>query len=211
MPEPQATASLPGCESFFEDGGPMSGRRQYGETMQAKRARWEAAGDCRDCGAPGPHRLPDGQLSKRCAACRDKHSSRAPGSGRMRRAAGAVADSPAAGRLAGRWPPLGCTAHGDAHGGERRGAQGNREVGPDCGALDAALVADRADCPLGVGRMNGPRAAAGGYGYRGSPLTRPCRVLRFPDGDRVPCRRCPDGACPAGRWRCAGPGPGVAP
>ena len=29
----------------------MSGRRQYGETMREKRARWKAAGLCRDCGA----------------------------------------------------------------------------------------------------------------------------------------------------------------
>ena len=55
----------------------MSGRRQYGETMRDKRARWEAAGDCRDCGAPGPHRLPDGTPSKRCARCRRGRSKRA--------------------------------------------------------------------------------------------------------------------------------------
>ena len=69
----------------------MNGRRQYGETMRAKRARWEAAGDCRDCGAPGPHRLPDGSTSKRCARCRRGRSSRAPGSGRSKRAAATVA------------------------------------------------------------------------------------------------------------------------
>ena len=70
----------------------MSGeRRQYGETMRAKCRRGEAAGDCRDCGAKGPHRLPDGSTSKRCARCRGLRSSRAPGSGRTRRAAGAAA------------------------------------------------------------------------------------------------------------------------
>ena len=57
----------------------------YGETMRDKRARWAAQGDCRDCGAPGPHRLPDGKLSKRCARCRRLRSSRAPGSGRAKR------------------------------------------------------------------------------------------------------------------------------
>ena len=35
-----------------------------------QRRRWEAQGDCRDCGARGPHRLPDGRLTKRCARCR---------------------------------------------------------------------------------------------------------------------------------------------
>ena len=69
----------------------MSGRRQYGETMRDKRARWEVAGDCRDCGAKGPHRLPDGSTSKCCARCRRGRSSRAPGSRRSKRAAVTVA------------------------------------------------------------------------------------------------------------------------
>lgn len=69
----------------------MSERRQYGETMRDKRARWAAAGDCRDCGATGPHRLPDGSISKRCARCRRGRSSRAPGSGRSKRAAVTIA------------------------------------------------------------------------------------------------------------------------
>ena len=60
----------------------------YGETMRDKRRRWEAQGDCRDCGARGPHRLPDGKLTKRCARCRRGRSSRAPGSGRVRRSEG---------------------------------------------------------------------------------------------------------------------------
>lgn len=69
----------------------MSRPGPYGETMREKRARWEAAGDCRDCGAKGPHRLPDGTPSKRCARCRRGRSSRAPGSGRSQRAAATVA------------------------------------------------------------------------------------------------------------------------
>ena len=65
--------------------------RSYGEPMAVKRARWEAAGDCRDCGAKGPHRLPDGTPSKRCARCRRGRGSRTPGSGWGKRAAATVA------------------------------------------------------------------------------------------------------------------------
>ena len=47
----------------------MSGRRQYGETMQAKRARWKAEGRCRDCGAPE-----DKPGSGRCARHRESRN-----------------------------------------------------------------------------------------------------------------------------------------
>ena len=39
---------------------PVGGSPGEGESMRDKRALWEAAGDCRDCGAEGPHRLPAG-------------------------------------------------------------------------------------------------------------------------------------------------------
>ena len=64
-------------------GGRRRGDGPYGETMREKRARWVAEGRCRNCGVPGPHRKPDGTLSKNCARCR-KHGSRAPGGGRHR-------------------------------------------------------------------------------------------------------------------------------
>ena len=47
----------------------MSGRRQYGETMREKRARWKAAGLCRDCGAPE-----DKPGSGRCARHRESRN-----------------------------------------------------------------------------------------------------------------------------------------
>ena len=43
-------------------GEPVMNRRRYGESMRERRARWKAAGLCRDCGAPV-----DGPGSSVCA------------------------------------------------------------------------------------------------------------------------------------------------